>query len=350
MPFSLRRFLGFIVIVMAIVSLAGCGGILPRDSTLRGTQSLKDSTVNALKAMGSSPSAAMVIRIFKQTSELEVWKKTSGGNFRLFRTYKVCEWSGDLGPKIKEGDRQAPEGFYTINAGLMNPYSIAYLSFNTGYPNKFDRAWGRTGSDLMVHGDCSSRGCYALTNDDIAEVYALARETLNGGNPSFQLQIYPFRMTPQKLAAYADNPNLPFWKTLKEGYDRFELSKSPPSWDVCEKKYVFDLKAPDGVALDAAGACPARTSDPLLAALTAKQAADEKVYVAEVAALGAKAAAEAAKAQQVAEAEAAAKARGNVIGNWVGGIFGGGAPAPTTAATTSGIVVPWPEPRPSWLL
>src|SRR5690606_23498572 len=147
-------------------------------------------------------------------------------------TYEICAWSGELGPKLKEGDRQAPEGFYTITPGQMNPRSIAYLSFNTGFPNKFDSAHGRTGSDLMVHGDCSSRGCYALTNEDIAEVYALARESFAGGNSSFEMQIFPFRMSAQNLARHEASPHMAFWRNLKEGADRFDVAKVPPSWDV----------------------------------------------------------------------------------------------------------------------
>lgn len=344
--FPLKRVVGLLFVLVAALSLVACSGLLPRDSKARGTQPLKAATVSKLESMGSSAGAPMVMRIFKQSSELEVWKQAKGGAYKLFKTYNICEWSGTLGPKIKEGDRQAPEGFYTITAWQMNPDSIAYLSFNTGYPNKYDQVWGRTGADLMVHGDCSSRGCYALTNEDIAEVYALARETLNAGNQSFQLQIYPFRMTPQNLAKVADNPNMDFWQDLKEGYDRFELSKSPPKWDVCEKKYVFDLSAPDGASLNAAGACPARGNDPLMAALTAKQQADAQAFTVELAAVTAKRDAVAAAEQKAAAEAAAVKARGESVGNWWGGLFGGGAPPAGTVDPTK--TAPWPA-KPSWV-
>jgi murein L,D-transpeptidase YafK len=163
-----------------------------------------------------------------------------------------------------------------------------------------------------------------------------------------QLQIFPFRMTPQKLAAYSTNPNIGFWMNIKEGYDRFELAKVPPSWDVCEKKYVFELKSEDGTPLDAAAACPARGSDPLLTALTAKQAADDAQYRIEVAALNDKQARDAAKIQAEADAKAAAKARGEAVGGFFSGVFGVGQPAPEaqTAATPtpapSGPPKPWP--------
>jgi len=263
----------------------------------------------------------MMVRIFKQSSELEVWKQTSSGGYKLFKTYAICAWSGGLGPKVKEGDRQSPEGFYTITPGLMNPNSNYYLAFNTGFPNKFDRAYGRTGSDLMVHGDCSSRGCYSMTDESIAEIYALARETFKGGNPSFQLQIFPFRMTAQNLAQHASDPNMSFWKDIKEGYDRFELSATPPTWDVCNKEYVFGV--PTDTALDPLAGCPVTVAQAIPASVKAKAAADDAEMAEQVAMLSDKAARAAAEAQKAADAEAAAKARGEAIGSFIGGLFGG---------------------------
>ncbi|MFL5044500.1 MAG: murein L,D-transpeptidase family protein, partial [Xanthobacteraceae bacterium] len=144
---------------------------------------------------GMSKESPILARIFKDESELEIWKQDNTGHFALLKTYPICRWSGELGPKIKQGDRQAPEGFYTITPGQMNPNSSYYLSFNIGYPNAFDRAHGRTGAHLMVHGDCSSAGCYAMTDEQIGEIYSLARESFFGGQHSFQIQAYPFRMT-----------------------------------------------------------------------------------------------------------------------------------------------------------
>src|ERR1044071_148163 len=180
----------------------------------------------------------------------------------MLKTYPICRWSGGLGPKVKEGDRQAPEGFYTITPGQMNPNSNYYLAFNTGYPNAFDRAWGRSGSELMVHGDCSSRGCYAMTDEQMVEIYALARESFFAGQRSFQLQAYPFRMTALNMAKHRNNPSYPFWKMLKVGYDHFEATKQEPRVDVCEKRYVFD--AASG-RFDPRGKCPAYQIDPSIA-------------------------------------------------------------------------------------
>jgi hypothetical protein len=143
----------------------------------------------------------------------------------------------------------------------MNPPSAYYLSFNTGYPNAYDRSLGHTGSELMVHGDCSSRGCYAMTDEQIAEIYSLGRESFFGGQKAFQFQAYPFRMTPLNMAKHRNNPNMPFWKMIKEGYDHFEVTRREPKVDFCEKKYVFDaVKAPDAKrdpVFEASAKCPA---------------------------------------------------------------------------------------------
>ena len=181
----------------------------------------------------------MLVRIFKESSELEIWKATASGAYALFKQYKICRWSGVLGPKLKEGDRQAPEGFYSVSPGMLNPKSALYLSFNTGFPNKYDRALGRTGTNLMVHGGCSSAGCYAMTDDEIKEIYALARESFAAGSPNFALQMFPFRMTDDNITRFSKDPNIGFWRNLKEGSDVFEATLRPPLWDVCGQRYIF---------------------------------------------------------------------------------------------------------------
>lgn len=339
----LHRILAALFVFGVVATLSACTGFVGAGKE---NAPLSSAAISRLKSMGSSPGEAMVVRIFKQSSELEVWKRTSDGSFKLFNTYEICAWSGDLGPKVFEGDRQSPEGFYNITPGLMNPKSSYFLSFNTGFPNKFDRAYGRTGSNLMVHGDCSSRGCYAMTNEGIKEIYALARELFKGGNRSFQLQIFPFRMTPANLAKQSASPHMAFWKNIKEGYDRFELTKRPPLWDVCSRKYVFDVTGPNGAPLDAQGACPASTGDAvLMAAVEAKAAADEAALATEVqneALRAAKAAEEEARAQR--EREAAA-ARGEAISGFIGGLFGGGKDAGVAKVVNPNLIAPIPAPR-----
>jgi murein L,D-transpeptidase YafK len=224
----------------------------------------------------------ILLRIFKEESELEVWKQDSTGRFQLLKTYPVCRWSGDLGPKFQEGDRQTPEGFYTITPGLMNPHSSFYLAINTGYPNSFDKSNNRDGSFLMIHGDCWSSGCYAMTDEQISEIYALARDSLIG-RPTFQVQAYPFRLTPANLARHRNNPNLPFWQMLKVGNDHFETTQLEPKVDVCDRRYVFDAQAPaksgKPLAFKPAEPCPDFVVNPKIAQRALeKRRADEREY------------------------------------------------------------------------
>ena len=180
-----------------------------------------------------------------------------------------------LGPKVREGDRQAPEGFYTIRPAQMNPNSDYYLSFNIGYPNEFDRSLGRTGSELMVHGDCSSRGCYAMTDEQIQEIYTLGRLAFQGGQREFQVQAFPFRMTPENMAKHRNDPNMPFWLMLKEGYDHFELTGQPPSVNVCDHRYIFDAVPGGNRSFIPSAQCPPMgMPDPIRIALADKQARD----------------------------------------------------------------------------
>ena len=166
-------------------------------------QPISERMLADIEQKNMTKESAILVRIFKEESELEVWKEDRNGHFALLKTYPICRWSGELGPKVKQGDRQAPEGFYTITPGLMNPNSNYYLAINTGFPNAYDRSNGRTGDFLMIHGDCSSRGCYAMTDEQIAEIYSLARESFFGGQKAFQIQAYPFRMTPANMAGTA---------------------------------------------------------------------------------------------------------------------------------------------------
>ncbi|MCZ0737274.1 L,D-transpeptidase family protein, partial [Phreatobacter sp. AB_2022a] len=231
--------------VMALALAACQDSTMSRSNPNRGNIALSQAVMAELQAKGMTSTSPVLMRIFKQEAELEVWKRDATGRYALFKIYPICQYSGELGPKVREGDRQSPEGFYNITPGLMNPNSSYYLAFNMGFPNAFDRAHGRTGSHLMVHGDCSSRGCYAMTDEAIAEVYALARDALRGGQETFQVQAYPFRMTPRNLARHRNNPNMAFWRNLKEGYDHFEVTRQEPQVDVCERRYVFNAVSPN---------------------------------------------------------------------------------------------------------
>jgi len=217
----------------------------------------------------------MLVRLFKEESELEVWKENKDGQFALLKAYPICRWSGELGPKVRQGDRQAPEGFYPITPGQMNPNSQYYLAINTGFPNAYDRANDRTGNFLMIHGDCSSAGCYAMTDEQITEIYALARESFFGGQRAFQIQAYPFKMTALNMARHRNSPHMPFWKMLKEGYDHFEVSRREPKVNVCEKRYVFDAESKS--RFEPSAKCPPMTfNEDLIAATKEKQENDER--------------------------------------------------------------------------
>jgi murein L,D-transpeptidase YafK len=260
--------------ILAAVALAGCDTDTIAPTTLRSLQPLSPQMLATIERKNMSKESPILVRIFKEESELEVWKEDQSGRMALLKTYPICRWSGDLGPKVKTGDRQAPEGFYTITPSLMNPNSNYYLSINLGFPNAYDRANGRTGSFLMIHGDCSSAGCYAMTDEQVAEIYALARESFFGGQTSFQIQAFPFRMTPQNMARHRNSPHSAFWRMLKTGYDHFEVTRQEPKVDVCDRRYVFNTET--NGRYNATGACPALTTpDDVIAAVKTKQQRDE---------------------------------------------------------------------------
>ncbi len=235
--------------------LAGCQGGLD-DLTPKAQRQVPDELIQKMKAKSMRLTAPILLRIFKQESDLEVWKQKTNGRYALLKSYKICKWSGKLGPKFKEGDRQAPEGFYSINPYQMNPRSSYYLSFNLGYPNKFDRAHGRTGTHLMVHGACSSAGCYSMTDEQVAEIYAMARDTFKGGQKSFQVQAFPFRLTPKNMFEHREDKHFAFWKMLKVGYDQFEVTRRPPIIEVCGGKYRFNVVSDKGRKFSARASCP----------------------------------------------------------------------------------------------
>jgi murein L,D-transpeptidase YafK len=192
-----------------------------------------------LAARGVKLGVPVYIRIFKLESELELWVE-KGARFERFATYPICRWSGRLGPKFREGDRQAPEGFYTVAAEQLNPNSRMHRSFNLGFPNAYDQAHGRTGSFLMVHGGCASIGCYAVTDPAVDEIWRMVTAALDQGQARFPVHVFPFRMTARNLNFRKGYPWHAFWTDLKKGYDLFEPSRIPPAVSVCNGRYVFE--------------------------------------------------------------------------------------------------------------
>ncbi|MBR0692694.1 murein L,D-transpeptidase family protein [Bradyrhizobium lablabi] len=267
----------------AALSPATCLGENSNRLPAKATKELPPELLSLLRQKKMPKYSPILVRVFKQEAELEVWKQDTTGLFKILKVYPICRWSGDLGPKLKEGDRQAPEGFYTITPELMNPNSDYHLAINVGFPNSFDKANNRDGSLLMIHGDCSSSGCYAMTDEQISEIYSLARDSFLGGRPSFQVQAYPFRLTPANLAQHRNSPNLSFWKMLKVGNDHFETTHLEPKVDVCNRRYVFDAQAPPNspypLVFSPTDKCPAFVVDSKIARRALeKQRTDEREF------------------------------------------------------------------------
>jgi murein L,D-transpeptidase YafK len=240
----------FTLVALVALSLGACEEDRYRGSA-RHHIPIPAATYALMSEKGMSKDQPILIRSYKKESELEVWKRKANGQYALLKTYPMCRWSGQLGPKVREGDRMAPEGFYAIAPAQMNPNSAYYVSFNMGYPNAFDRAHGRTGSHLMVHGACSSAGCYSMTDDQMGEIYALVREAHNGGQRTVQMQALPFRMTPENLAKHRLDSNIAFWKNLKEGTDYFEVTGDEPQVGVNGGRYVFNAGNGDAAVAQA---------------------------------------------------------------------------------------------------
>lgn len=234
---SVRSFLR--TLIPGLVGLA----ILTASNTLaradKANAPIPAATLALMAARGTNAASPIVLRAYKKESEIEVWKRNASGRYVPIKTYPICRWSGQLGPKTKSGDRQTPEGFYTVAKSQMNPNSRYYLSFDVGYPNAYDRAHGSTGSAVMVHGVCSSMGCFAMTDAVAGELFAIAREAFAGGQGAFQFQSFPFRMTAANMARHRTDPNIAFWRQLKEGSDRFEATGEEPAVSVVGGRYTF---------------------------------------------------------------------------------------------------------------
>lgn len=233
---------------LSLATLSGCVSM---------TEDTYDKLVPAAASMQVRPEGSILVRIFKEESELEVWKRGGDGRYALVKTHPMCRWSGKLGPKKAMGDRQAPEGFYRVTRSLMNPNSKYHRSFNLGYPNPLEAALGYSGDSLMVHGACSSAGCFAMTDQGVEEVFDEAMRAFGLGQSDFQVQAYPFRMTPEQMAKHRSDPNYAFWKNLKLGYDIFDATRREPEVSACGGRYVFDAKPKVASAvLKPTAACP----------------------------------------------------------------------------------------------
>jgi murein L,D-transpeptidase YafK len=228
-----------IILILFLWGYSATASAIPKSSrsktaVTQATKQLKPE----LQKKGLRLGSPIFMRIFKSSRKLEVWVKKDNA-FKLFKTYPIITFSGYLGPKLKEGDRQAPEGFYYVTASRLNPNSHYHLSFNLGYPNAYDRARKRTGSALMVHGSNVSIGCYAMGNKAIEEIYTLAQKAFENKQKYFRIHIFPFHMTRQNILKHRSSKWYSFWLNLKLGYNWFEKHKIPPDVYVVNKRYAF---------------------------------------------------------------------------------------------------------------
>lgn len=236
-----RYSLALLFVFSLISAVSFAQSRIPSSSRSRNAISrVKPGLEKKFESEGLNYGNPIFIRIFKESKELEIWIKAEN-KFKLFKTYEICTYgSGTLGPKTRRGDGQAPEGFYFITPQQLNPLSNFHLSFNLGYPNKYDRTHRSTGGHLMVHGNCVSIGCYAMTNEGIEEIFAIGDAAFRNGQSFFRVHIFPFRMNETTMEKHKESEWIEFWKNLKEGYDFFETNKIPPNVEVVNKKYIFE--------------------------------------------------------------------------------------------------------------
>jgi murein L,D-transpeptidase YafK len=244
----------FVYMLLALPDCAYPRYLPSSDRSQEAINRVKPMLENELIEHGVKWGAPVYIRIFKEEKLLEFWVKQAD-RFILFKRYEICNYGPNgLGPKVRQGDMSAPEGFYLVTASGMNPNSNFHLSFNIGYPNQHDKAHGWTGSAIMVHGRCKSWGCYALSDKDIEEVYVLVDAGLRHGQAGIPVHIFPFRMTHENMRRHHGHLWEGFWKNLKVGHDMFEQDGFlPPQAMVQYNKYVFRQSIDGGYDFDRAG-------------------------------------------------------------------------------------------------
>lgn len=251
-----------LALLAPLLLLSACNSMIPTSALLNLVRGERQSTLaTEMRQHHFKLGQPVLVRIFKEEGVLEAWLQDKDtGQYALYKTYPICKFSGGLGPKQAEGDKQAPEGFYLIGAQQMNPNSQYHLAMNIGYPNAYDRAHGHTGNALMIHGDCQSVGCFAMTDPGIEEIYLLVDNAMRDGQEYVNVHIFPFRMTPENMTRHAGSRWFPFWANLKTGYDMFENTRTVPmvamdglryafySRDTVESAVAAQTSAPTGVA------------------------------------------------------------------------------------------------------
>jgi murein L,D-transpeptidase YafK len=230
------------LLLPALLAFAQAGTV---PTTLRSERAYADTKPQIeadLAAKGLALGSPVYLRLTKAPAQLTAYVQGTDGKYEAFRTWPVCSVSGGLGPKLREGDGQAPEGFYTIQPTQMNPSSSYHLSLNLGFPNAYDRANGRTGSFLMVHGSCVSIGCFAMTDPVIEEIWTLMQAAFENGQTSVPVHIFPFPMTEANLKTHATDPNAAFWREIAPAWTTFETTRKVPAVSVSGKSYVVGVQ------------------------------------------------------------------------------------------------------------
>jgi murein L,D-transpeptidase YafK len=222
----------FLAVVVLAATLA-ISALVPADAQDAATT---DTHLGTIEFSAGSP---LFIRIFKQEAQLELWMQKAG-RFELFDSFPICHWSGTLGPKLYEGDRQAPEGFYSVSPQQLVLSGRHARSLDLGYPNAFDRSLARTGSHILVHGGCGSTGCFAMTDPIMERIYTAAEQALRAGQQAIPVHVFPFRMTNANLDRHANSPWRAFWSNLKAGYDSFEATRTLPVVYACRGAYLVE--------------------------------------------------------------------------------------------------------------
>lgn len=247
------------IVVPLLALCALCTADIGKSDQALSAKPLTAATAAFLKHLAINQNAPVYIRIFKEESELEVWKDRGDGRYAAVKIYPICNWSGTIGPKQTLGDHMSPEGFYAVGRDGLKPDSSYHLALNIGYPNALDRALGRNGDFIMLHGKCLSVGCFAMTDDSIEEIYALARDAIAGGQDKIPVHIFPFRMSDASMALHLGHAAADSWAPLKEAYDDFESARLVPKTAACGKRYVVNpVWSAALVEEPAAGAeCPA---------------------------------------------------------------------------------------------
>jgi len=245
--------LAAMVLALTIASTSSALADPPR-SDAEGAENPRSELTSELAAKGFVLGTPAFIRVFKQNSTLELWL-WKDGRFRPFKSYPICKWSGELGPKLAEGDRQSPEGVYFISGRDLIVNARWHRAMNLGFPNARDKALGLTGSGILIHGKCSSIGCFALTDPVVEDVYEVIAAALDAGQPRITVHVFPFPLTGANLAAHAGDQWHDFWTRLKRGHDLFLRDGLPPRTFVCQGEYAFQSRRARRVSLAGNKSC-----------------------------------------------------------------------------------------------